>query len=167
MAQGTMKDIALDLPTNVFIFNEELFSADSRLQPLINLRRLKLSLQQSKFPRVNLLPWVTHIVSNLSHPEKMEEIILPCAFFTHYEFKTRSGDGWDALDEALVSPRLSNLRSVEFVLVQRDPNEERHAKRIVRAVPELFRRTIERGILRVGSYTRIGYTSARECWHNA
>ncbi|TFK67563.1 hypothetical protein BDN72DRAFT_842921, partial [Pluteus cervinus] len=145
LAQGTMKDIALDLPMNVVVFNEELFSADSRFQPLINLRRLKLSLQQSKFPQVNLLPWATHIVSNLSHPGEMEEIILPCAFFTHYEFKTRPGDGWPGM--RWTSPRLSNLRSVEFVLVQRDPNEERHAKRIAGAVPELFKRTIERGIL--------------------
>ncbi|TFK70880.1 hypothetical protein BDN72DRAFT_958497 [Pluteus cervinus] len=178
---SSLEDLALDPPT---IFNQESYYKSpeyNRFDPLPQLRRLKLSLQQDDFPDASLLPWTIQFLSALPHPERLEELHIPSILTDYKPEAVDKDDGWEDLDLFLTSftpptddqptghRRFSNLNSIQLgvVILYSHPSDDERLRTIGKMLPSLLPRSQELGILKVSFSTVIGFLEDTDCWYHS
>ncbi|TFK63425.1 hypothetical protein BDN72DRAFT_963930 [Pluteus cervinus] len=179
---SSLEDLALDPPTT--FSQRDIYTSPEicTFNPLPQLRRLKVSLQQD-----GLLPWVIHLLSGLVFPDVLEEFELSCPMDDYEVENARKDHHWEELDLLLTSSRSSvhsadseeaglaghrkdfHLKIVRFGIVVTDPTEENitRSRDVAAMLPSLLPKLWGLGIVTTSRSGAFGHVKDSDCWYGS
>ncbi|TFK63430.1 hypothetical protein BDN72DRAFT_963934 [Pluteus cervinus] len=154
--------------------------------PLPNLRRLKLPLQHNFSDQASHFFWAAAFLSNLSNPERLEELDIPCIFHGDGLYRPNPDHGWDTFN-AVFSPnadgswahfdpdikqmpfKFPNLKIVRLGVIRLSSGlpAKHRTDRFVGVVDRLLRNISMTELLKVSVSNEPGYVDNSECWYHA
>ncbi|TFK71594.1 hypothetical protein BDN72DRAFT_837492 [Pluteus cervinus] len=139
---------------------------------LPNLQSVKLVLEEPSEHvnrYISVISWVAlYFLPKLSHPERLQELLIPLSFCNSTLDAVRRVPGWDSLDAVLGSEGSSfrNLDRVHFALLRLEDRTRSYIMDPMMAfqptIPLLLPCLSQRGLLQVGLSPLEGYISENE-----
>ncbi|TFK71599.1 hypothetical protein BDN72DRAFT_837501 [Pluteus cervinus] len=172
----SLEELALDPPTDLSEGLGYISPEYPTFDPLPRLRRLKLSLQQED--DINLWPWTIRFLSGLAHPERLEELQLPCTIPDGKMRRWAFRSGWNDLDAFLTSHldndgppgrrRFSNLRRISVSAVRSSNEEDKRQLRGFEAeLAQCIPRLKKLGVVQISHSDALGFVKNSDCWYLA